>query len=137
DDTLDLVVRVPVAWKAAVAGTAHIILAAGQSVDRDVRVDVPDQAGAGEAAATVVVSAHGAERARVAITVEVGRSQEHGFRRAVMTTGIVSTRDETGNGYSIGAATISGALTADVDVSGRFTSALPTDAASAVAMSTL
>jgi len=102
-----------------------------------VRVDVPDQAGVGEAAATVVVSAHGAERARVAITVEVGRSQEHGFRRAVMTTGIVSTRDETGNGYSIGAATISGALTADVDVSGRFTSALPTDAASAVAMSTL
>jgi hypothetical protein len=136
DDTLAIVADGPGDWRIGVSGAVVLVLRPGETESREIRVTVPTVAGIGEGSVTVRATAAAVERARESLTVEVGGASAHGPRTATMTNSILTSRDEVGNQHATGAVIVNGLVAPGLDMSGQFTTRLPTDAAMRLAQTT-
>jgi hypothetical protein len=136
DDTLDVVASGPGDWDVRIVGTPQLVLHPGESEQRELRVSIPTSAGLGEGIVTLVTSSHMVERARGTAVVEIGGAYAHGPRTATVAGAMLTSRDDAGNQHATAAATLSGLLLPELDVSGRFTTPLPVDPAMRLAQST-
>jgi hypothetical protein len=137
-DSFDLRVDAPPTWNPRFAATSHLVMAAGETVDRTVRIVIPIVSDIGDFPVILIASTAMVERARATTVVEVTDMARMTRRSGpVATVGAASALSEGSSTQTIETISINGPLSDGVTVNGRFSTPVSDDAVATRAFSTM
>jgi hypothetical protein len=137
-DTLDLRVDAPPTWNVRFTAPSRIVMQAGETVNRSVRLVVPLASDIGDFPVTLIAVAGLTERARANTVVEVTDGTRALQRSGpVVIVGAASALSQGSSMQSVETISIDGPISDGVTVSGRVATPMPSDPVVNRALSTM
>jgi hypothetical protein len=137
-DSFDLRIDAPLTWSPRFTATPHLLMAAGETVDRSVRMVIPIASDIGDFPVTLIAATAGLERARATTVVAITDMARMARRGGpVATIGAASALSDGSATRTVETISIDGPVSDGVAVSGRFVTPVSEDAIVDRAFSTM